>query len=83
MFAVNYSTLRDNMKDCFDRISDGFETMIVTRKNTNIVAMSEESYNSLMETVYLLKDKANHNHLMKSIGEYQKGQAKPHELSED
>ena len=32
MFAVNYSTLRENMKECFDRVADGFETMIVTRK---------------------------------------------------
>lgn len=37
MFAVNYSTLRDNMKECFDRVSDGFETMVVTRKNSNMV----------------------------------------------
>ena len=55
MFAVNYSTLRDNMKECFDRVSDGFETMVVTRKNSNMVIMSEDSYNSLMETVYLCK----------------------------
>ena len=52
MFAVNYSTLRENMKECFDRVADGFETMIVTRKKTNMVVMSENSYNSLMETVY-------------------------------
>ncbi len=83
MFAVNYSTLRDNMKECFDRISDGFETMIVTRKNMNMVVMSEESYNGLMETVYLLKNKHNHEHLMKSIDEYRKGQTTAHELSED
>lgn len=59
MFAVNYSTLRDNMKECFDRVSDGFETMVVTRKNSNMVIMSEDSYNSLMETVYLLGNKEN------------------------
>lgn len=67
MFAVNYSTLRDNMKECFDRVSDGFETMVVTRKNSNMVIMSEDSYNSLMETVYLLGNKENHEHLMKSL----------------
>ena len=26
MFAVNYSTLRENMKECFDRVADGFDT---------------------------------------------------------
>lgn len=83
MFAVNYSTLRDNMKEYFDRISEGFETMIVTRKNMNMVVMSEASYNSLIETIYLLKDKHNYDHLMKSINEYRKGKTAAHELLEN
>ena len=29
MLAVNYSTLRDNMKENFDKITDSFETLIV------------------------------------------------------
>lgn len=83
MFAVNYSTLRDHMKECFDRVSDGFETMIVTRKNSNMVVMSEDSYNSLMETVYLLGNKENHTHLMKSLDQYKNGKISQHELTED
>ena len=31
MLAVNYTTLRDNMKSCMDRVTDDYETMIVTR----------------------------------------------------
>ncbi len=81
MFAVNYSTLRDNMRDCFDRVADGFETMIVTRKSANMVVMSEESYNSLMETVYLLGNKHNHEHLMRSVEQHKHGAVHEHGLT--
>ena len=83
MFAVNYSTLRDTMKEYFDQVADGFETMIVTRKKSNMVIMSEDSYNSLLETVYLLGNKENSEHLMKSISQYRYGKASVHELTED
>ena len=49
MLAVNYSNLRDNMKNYMDQVTDDYETMIVTRNNNrNVVILSEESYNNLM-----------------------------------
>ena len=42
MLAVNYTNLRDNMKTYMDRVTDDYETMIVTRKdNKNVVMLSE------------------------------------------
>lgn len=32
MLAVNYTELRGNMKECMDKVSDDYETIIVTRK---------------------------------------------------
>ena len=38
MLAVNYSTIRNNLKDYCDQASDHQETIIITRKNEkNIV----------------------------------------------
>ena len=37
MLAVNYTTLRENMKTYMDKVSDDYETMIVTRKNNKNV----------------------------------------------
>ena len=37
MLAVNYTTLRKNMKSYFDKITDEYETMVVTRKNNKNV----------------------------------------------
>lgn len=67
MLAVNYTNLRENMKAYMDRVTDDYETMIVTRKdNKNIVMLSEESYNNLMENAYIMGNKANYDWLMES-----------------
>ena len=57
MLAVNYTNLRDNMKRYMDQVTDDYETMIVTRKNNkNVVILSEETYNNLMENVYVMDE---------------------------
>ena len=83
MLAVNYTTLRDNMKSCMDRVTDDYETMIVTRKdNRNVVMLSEESYNNLMENVYVMGNKANYDWLMESKEQLEKGKASVRSLIE-
>ena len=48
MLAVNYSTIRNNLKGYCDKVTDERETVIVTRKDEkNVVILSLESYNSL------------------------------------
>lgn len=50
MLAVNYSTIRNNLKNYCDRATDDYETVIVTRKGEkNIVLMSLEKYNEIMK----------------------------------
>ena len=70
MLAVNYTNLRENMKSCMDKVTDDYETMIVTRKNNrNVVMMSEESYNNLLENLHVMGNKANYDWLMDEDGE--------------
>ena len=67
MLAVNYTELRGNMKECMDKVSDDFETLIVTRKkNKNIVMISEETYNNMMENMHLIGNEENYKWLMES-----------------
>ncbi|MBQ8632817.1 MAG: type II toxin-antitoxin system Phd/YefM family antitoxin [Lachnospiraceae bacterium] len=74
MLAVNYTNLRDNMKTYMDKVTNDYETMIVTRKdNKNVVMLSEESYNNLMENVYIMGNKANYDWLMESKAQLEKG----------
>ena len=82
MLAVNYTTLRDNMKDCFDQIADSCEPMIVTRKSENMVIMSQGTYDSLMETLYLAGNRNNYEHLLYSIAQHKASDVNAHDLIE-
>jgi antitoxin YefM len=60
MLAVNYTNFRENMKSYMDKVIDDYETMIVTRKNhKNVVIISEEAYNNMMENIYVMGNKEN------------------------
>ena len=81
MLAVNYSTLRNNLKDYCDEASDNNQTVIITRKNEkNIVIMSLDNYNQLMKNIrnaeYLAK-------LDRSMDQIKKGFGQVHDLIED
>lgn len=83
MLAINYTNLRDNMKKYMDAVTDNYETMIVTRKNNkNVVMISEESYNNLMENVYVMGNKANYDWLMESKNQLENGKIQSHDLIE-
>ena len=83
MLAVNYTNLRDNMKTYMDKVTDDYETMIVTRKdNKNVVMLSEETYNNLMENVYIMGNKANYDWLMESKAQLENGNFSVKKLAE-
>ncbi len=83
MLAVNYTNLRDNMKTYMDKVTDDYETMIVTRKdNKNVVMLSEESYNNLIENVYIMGNKANYDWLIESKAQLESGKFDVHNLVE-
>ncbi|MDD6395330.1 MAG: type II toxin-antitoxin system Phd/YefM family antitoxin [Firmicutes bacterium] len=74
MLAVNYSTIRNNLKDYCDKATDERETVIVTRKNEkNVVIMSLEQYNSMMKALrnaeYLAKIDRAYEQLESSRGQ--------------
>ena len=83
MIAVNYTTLRENMKSCMDKVTDDYETLIVTRKdNKNVVMISEEAYNNLMENIYVVGNRANYDWPMESKAQLEQGDFSSHELIE-
>ena len=83
MIAVNYSQVRENMKTYMDKATNDFETIIVTRKDKNVVIISEEAYNNLLENAYLLKDKANYDWLIESKKQLESGKATIHQLIDE
>lgn len=55
MAVVNVTQACNELPDMVDRVQDGGR-ITITSKNSNAVLMSEEGYNSLMETLHLLSD---------------------------
>lgn len=83
MLAVNYTNLRDNMKNYMDKVTEDYETVIVTRKNNkNVVMISEESYNNLMENIHVMGNKENYDWLMESKAQLESGKISTHDLAE-
>lgn len=52
MLAVNYSTIRENLKSYCDKVTDNNETVIVTRKDEkNVVIISLNEWNDLQRAL--------------------------------
>lgn len=80
MLAVNYSTMRNKLKDFCDAASDKNETVIVTRKNErNVVLMSLEKYNELEKAAKNAEYLAMIN---RRIAQLENGEGHEHELIE-
>ena len=83
MIATNYSEVRNNLKAYCDKATKDYETIIITRKNNeNVVLMSEEEYNNLMENLYIRSNLKYYQRLVESINEVEKGNVKEHDLIE-
>lgn len=74
MRVVNFSEARNSLKSVIDQvIEDADYTVIARRDAPDAVVMSLDTFNSLMETVHLLKSPANAAHLARSIEQYRQG----------
>lgn len=81
MRVISFSEARKHLKSVLDMVNDDANATIVTRRDADdAVVMSLDYYNSLMETVYLLKSPANAAHLAESIAQYQAGKTITREL---
>lgn len=75
MRVVNFSDARNSLKAVIDQVTEDADYTVIARRDApDAVVMSLESFNSLMETVHLLKSPVNAAHLAKSIEQYRQGQ---------
>jgi antitoxin YefM len=77
MRVINFSDARNQFKQVIDRVVEDCDVAIISRRDAeDAVVMSLNTYNSMMETLHLLKSPANVKHLEKSLAQYRKGQTK-------
>ncbi len=68
MLVANVSEFRKDIKSYLDKVSKNFETLIINRgKETGIVLMTLDEYNSLIATNYELTSKKNEQRLDAAI----------------
>jgi antitoxin YefM len=84
MRIVSFSEARNNLKTVLDHVVEDADYTIITRRDAeDAVVVSLEYFNSLLETVYLLKSPANAAHLERSIAQFKEGEVLEHELLSD
>ncbi|GAA3915472.1 type II toxin-antitoxin system prevent-host-death family antitoxin [Litoribacillus peritrichatus] len=74
MRIVSFTEARNGLKGVLDSVVNDADTTVITRRDSeDAVVMSLDYYNSLMETVHLLRSPANAEHLSKSIAQFKNG----------
>ncbi len=84
MRIVSFTEARNGLKSVLDNVVNDIDYTVITRRDAeDAVVMSMDHYNSLMETVHLLKSPANAAHLAKSIEQYQLGKVTERDILND
>lgn len=84
MLTTTLSEFRKEIKRYLDNVTENFETLIINKgKDTGVVIMSLEEYNSLRATHHELSSQTNEKRLDSAIEKLKKGNSFPKELIEE
>ena len=84
MNVVSFTDARNSLKKVLDGVVNDADTTVITRRDADdAVVMSLDYYNSLMQTVHLLRSPKNAEHLSRSIEQYRAGQTRQRELVDE
>ena len=83
MLITTISDFRKNIKRYLDSVTENFETLIINRgKDSGVVVISLDEYNSLTATQHELSSKKNESRLDSAIEKLQKGSSFQKDLIE-
>jgi len=81
MITTNISDFRKDIKEYLNKVTQNFETLIINRgKDTGVVIISLEEYNSLQSTQHELSSELNEKRLDSAISKFRKGESFSREL---
>lgn len=84
MRIVSFTEARNSLKALLDSVVNDADTAVITRRDSeDAVVMSLDYYNSLMETVHLLRSPANAEHLNRSIEQFKAGKVTERDLIDE
>ena len=71
MKTISFTEVRDNLNNVLDQVVSSAEPIVINGSGeSDVVVMSLHDYNSMMETVHLLRSPKNSAHLGRSIAQY-------------
>ena len=81
MRIINFSQVRSQLKQVFDQVVQDADFTVISRQDAqHAVVMSLDTFNSLMETLHLIKSPSNIKRLEKSITQYREDKTKKNDL---
>ncbi len=84
MLTTTISDFRKDIRKYLDSVTKNFETLIINRgKDTGVVVISLDEYNSLTATQHELSSRINEKRLDSAIEKYRKGSAFQKEIIEE
>jgi antitoxin YefM len=84
MGTISYTEAREQLARTMDRVCDDREPVIITRqKQRSVVMLSLEDYESLAETAYLLKSRANARRLLSATQQLEAGKGRRRKVNLD
>ncbi|MES9924124.1 MAG: type II toxin-antitoxin system prevent-host-death family antitoxin [Candidatus Thiodiazotropha endolucinida] len=84
MRIVSFTEARNRLKSILDQVVNDADFTVITRRDSeDAIVMSLDYYNSLMETVHLLKSPANAKHLSQSIEQYREGHVQVRDMVDE
>ena len=83
MLTTTLSDFRKETKQYLDKVTQGYETLIINRgKDTGVVIISLDEYNSLKATKHEMSSRKNEQRLDAAIESFKSGKQKKHKLIE-
>ena len=83
MTSLSFSDARANLKAVMDRaVADRVPIAITRQKAEGVVMISQSEWDSIEETLYLLRSPKNAERLLRGIAELDAGKGEAHDLIE-
>ena len=77
MKIINFSEAKKDFEKVLDQVAADTDYAIIKRRDAkDVIVMSMNQFDSLMETIHLLRNPVNIAHLAKSIEQYHSAKAK-------
>ncbi len=81
MEITNYTSFRQSLKTYLDKVFNDHIPLFVTRaKGEDVVVMSKADYDSMQETMYLMRSPKNAARLLESLEDYKNGKLTKRDL---